>query len=332
MRLPLIKRSALVVGAALSLGADPNASITAEAPEEDRLSTGFELSNSLGLGTFVENDYSDAPFFGQALDINPTYKLTDDISADVDWILAWEYTTPDNPTGRRYTPSDVVFRVAHSSLLKDARFTGLTVTSSVLAIAPTSYESRFRGTVTNLTGRIGVNRPFLGDRLTPSYRFSATKYLPTQQSPGFLTDPEEQEEIADDQGHLLVACSVARDACAGTAGINPSYSFTNRARVDYKVTSKFSAKLILDVTNIFKFETPEAFSDPNLPSRGRVDMTAGVFELVYSLHERLDLKAGVTSEQPALDSRNDGLRFPFFDFESPSNNFTQFYLSVATKL
>jgi hypothetical protein len=87
--------------------------------------------------------------------------------------------------------------------------------------------------------------------------------------------------------------------------------------------------MTLIVFNMFRYDAPiDAFSPTDVP-RGREDVTWGITALSYEISEHLAAAFGVSSYQPALDSRYRYPRFPFFDFSGTNaNNFTQLFLNL----
>ena len=84
-----------------------------------------------------------------------------------------------------------------------------------------------------------------------------------------------------------------------------------------------------DTINSFRYEAPvDAFSSTDVP-RGREDVSWGITSLGYEITEHLGAAIGVSSYQPALDSRYRSLRFPFFDFSGTNaNNYSQVFVNL----
>ena len=81
--------------------------------------------------------------------------------------------------------------------------------------------------------------------------------------------------------------------------------------------------------NQFRYTAPaDAFAATDVPL-GRDDSTWGILAVGYEIRPHLGVAAGVSSLQPALDSRYRYPRFPFFDFAGTNaNNFTQVFVNV----
>jgi hypothetical protein len=93
----------------------------------------------------------------------------------------------------------------------------------------------------------------------------------------------------------------------------------------------WSATVLLLVSNAFRYSVPlDSNSSINASDLGRTDSTWGIVSLGYSLSDHVAVSAGLSSSQPALDSRYQHLRFPFFDLSggANANNFTQAFVSL----
>jgi hypothetical protein len=71
----------------------------------------------------------------------------------------------------------------------------------------------------------------------------------------------------------------------------------------------------------------------NAALTGRQDMTWGIVGLTRELRPHLSLTAGISSLQPALDSRYRYPRFPFWDFSGANfYNYSQVFVSLSGSL
>ena len=83
----------------------------------------------------------------------------------------------------------------------------------------------------------------------------------------------------------------------------------------------------LAIFNDFKYAFPaDAMTADNAAPTGRSDMTWGIVAASYKLRPHLSVGLGISSFQPALDSRYRYPRFPFWDFAGANaNNFSQMF-------
>jgi long-subunit fatty acid transport protein len=296
------------------------------------LHASIALSTIVGEATFVANRDTNDAVVAQSVSLGPSYRLTDHVSVGLGWSLGWEYTTPDGPPGapvnRRYSPSDISGSISHSDLWSDHR-SGLRLSGSIRAIAPTSFESRQNHTITNVTVSPSLSRAFLKDRLTLSYGFGFTKYFPAQATrgfvgcaddPSFLHPPGQEQPSTDSQ------------RCGG-GGMNTNFSISNSLGGSYKFTDKLSGSIGIGLSRAWKF-TPDgpvgSSGEPGLT--GGLWQTTGDLSMSYAINDTYSVSGGVSSGQPALDSRQSRPRFPLFDFETPANGFTTFGVTLSGRI
>jgi hypothetical protein len=88
--------------------------------------------------------------------------------------------------------------------------------------------------------------------------------------------------------------------------------------------------MTLLIQNTFNHSIPtDVFTPENGVSVGRSDITWGIVSVGYKLRPHLGLSAGVSSLQPALDSRYRYPRFPFWDLSGANyNNFSQIFAGI----
>ena len=89
--------------------------------------------------------------------------------------------------------------------------------------------------------------------------------------------------------------------------------------------------MTLLITNTFNYRFPDdPLSAAAATPTGRTDTTWGIVSLSRQISDRFSLVAGLSSLQPALDSRYRSPRFPFFDLSggANANNYTQVYFAL----
>jgi hypothetical protein len=303
-----------------------------------------DFSTYVGSGTFYTSGYSN-PYVSNALFVRPTYNLGTPLRLTLNarvYVEA-EYTTPDTQNGRRFYPSDSWLFLTAKNLYTmptaKVRFSG-----SFRTIIPTSYESRYAHLVTGLGVSGSATRMFdLGAVGGTDKRWSLlvnlgtgfTKYLRTSALRGnFPGDSTGCREAGPPSGAGGSSIS-SSDRCGGP--LNTSFAFTTSGMVALS-RGPLALSMTLAVINEFKYAIDpstqlEIYSMSNQITRGRNDMTWGIVSLGYEATEHLTVSVGVSSFQPALDSRYQNLRFPFFDFSGTNaNNSTQAFVSLTGTL
>jgi hypothetical protein len=121
------------------------------------------------------------------------------------------------------------------------------------------------------------------------------------------------------------------DRCGGP--VNTNFSLTNAGTVTL-TRGKVSLAVILLVANAFRYSvSPDVVAMLDESEIGQSDNTWGILSLNYAFTEHLGASIGLSSYQPALDSRYRYPRFPFFDFSGTNaNNYTQAFVSLSGTL
>jgi hypothetical protein len=299
-----------------------------------------ELSTYVGSGTFYASGYHDS-YVSNALYLRPSYQLGTKykLTLNARVYLEEEYTTPDGPTGRRFNPLDTWLYLAAKNLYTEAR-SKVRFSGTARVVIPTSYESRYANLVTSLGISGAATRTWelgtpdsqgkrwdvmvtLGDAFTKAIRTSALRGNGPGDSTGcraYITGPA-TGTMGSSEG----------DRCGGPLNTSFSNNLSLMGSVSRKRFS-FSATFIL--INEFRYRAPDdAFTSMNAVPQGRADATWSILALGYDVTEHVGVSLGMSTFQPALNSRADGLRFPFFDFSGGNaNNFTQAFLSVSGTL
>ena len=300
-----------------------------------------EFSTYIGSGSFYTSGYRN-PYASLALFARPSYSLGTryKLALRARLYAEDELTSPDNPTGRRLYLYDPWIWLSADDLHTFER-SKLRISGLVRVVVPLSPESRYQ----HMIGAVGlgpsVSRKFeFGDvndekrkwTLKASYTFLFYKYLQTSDfrgtgpgdTTGCLAPPSAGAPGLSGGGPTASAA----DRCGGPA--NPNVSFGNALALSL-ARGKLSGMVTLLVQNTFNHSFPDDMLTPtNGVSTGRRDISWGIIAATYQLRPHFGVSAGISSYQPALDSRYRYPRFPFFDLSGGAsfNNYTQFLLSL----
>jgi hypothetical protein len=342
-------------GAAWAQGAvrDQTGTVTAAPPDEETKSalqqrfagSYAELSTYVGSGSFYTSGYRD-PYVSNALNLRPTVQLGTKykLSLNGRFYVEEEYTTPDTSNGRRFYPLDSWLFLSAKNLYTMPR-AKVTFSGTLRAVFPTSYESRYAHLVTSLGTGLVATRPFEFGRpdsqgkrwnLMLSLGSTFAKALRTSETRGNFPGDTNGCRSAGPAGYNGGGGGAPdTDRCGGP--LNTSFTFLSSGMA-ILTRGKWSFTTMLIVINEFKYSidpltTALIVDNAHQIPRGRSDWTWGILSVGYDLTEHLGLAAGIASYQPALDSRYQYMRFPFFDFSGGNaNNFTQGFLSVTGTL
>lgn len=288
--------------------------------------------NSLGLGTFVANEYARNPAWSMSASIRPSIRLWDRLKltlrVDVVKNLTTSYAGNTNADAsaesyvRQMTISDVMLIANYPEIYREP-ITGIGFGAGLTAYAPASMLSRATNLVTGLRPHATVNWAWEGLSLTYAFYFKKNFHTTTNitHNTGSVGGLQFRPGGPEDLGNGEVADGTLR---------NTSHLVYNYGEIAYTFFDTVTATGSLFIINSFKYTQPlsDEYSSEYAQAHGQRDSTWGTVELSYQPWEHVAFALGVSSYQPAFTADNKQLRFPFFDFVSPSDNLTSFYFDI----
>jgi hypothetical protein len=304
-----------------------------------------EVSTYIGSGSFYTSGYRD-PYASVALFLRPSYSLGTryKLALRARVYVEEEFTSPDTANGRRFYPYDPWVWLAADNLHTFEK-SKIRIGGVVRTVFPLSYESRYEHMVFGLGVGPSVNRAFefgqINDEkrkwtLKLTWALIGTKY--------FHSSPYRGSGPGDTTGCLAPSgggsgggaasggpAGSEGDHCGGPA--NTNYAIANNV-LGILARGKWSAMVSLYLANTVKYAFPsDVMTNDNAALTGRSDVTWGIVSLAYELRPHLSVSGGISSLQPALDSRYQYPRFPFWDFSGGNaNNYSQVFFSVGGNL
>ncbi len=302
---------------------------------------GLDLDHSLGSGTFVDTRYYAA--LNGGLSVGPSYgfKVKDvRLSASAKAGLGWEYTLPDNETGKRVAYSDIKVGLAAPAAFKN-KWSGITASPSFGLTIPITPESRVATTITSLSLGVGLSRSFF-EKLKATYRLTGGRSFHVNNQ---VMLPASTER--DSMGNLFRVCRTNANFCDST-GNNKAWSLVNFIDLGYRPTDKLAFSLSFMLSSGWKEAgdvggpdyKPKAL-DVNGNPVARDGMVVGnrmagslgaSYALTDSFEVSLGLSNGGAAGGPTLTNDNKNIRFPFFDFLSPANSLTEVSLTLSASI
>jgi hypothetical protein len=302
----------------------------------------LELSTYVGSGSFYASGYHD-PYASVAVFAKPTLALGTrfNLSLNARLFVEHELTEPDNPENRHLYLYDPWIWLAAGDLHTFAR-TKIRVAAVFRTVLPLSPESRYQHMILGVAGGLSLNRRFVWRESEPEEaRWTLTVSVVTALTKYFQTSHFRGDGPSDTSGcrassHVAAVGAgggegpVAADAdrCGGPA--NPNLALTDAVVLSLG-HGHWTGGLTFYVANTFKYSIPkDMLAADQAVETGRTDLTWGIVSLGYDISSHLGVAVGLSSQQPALDSRNRYPRFPFFDLSGGlnANNYTQVFLSV----
>jgi hypothetical protein len=312
---------------------------------EQRFAGSFvDFNTYVGSGTFYTSGYHD-PYVSNALYLRPTYQLGTKYKLTLNARLyaEEEYTLPDNPNGRRFNPLDSWIFLQAKNLYTMPR-AKVKFSGSVRGVIPVSYESRYAHLVTALGVSLAASRAWgFGRADTQGKRWELAGTLSSGFTKMFRTSAIRGNFPGDTSGCRTTgpsgfaggAGAADTDRCGGP--LSTSYSVSTSGTLALS-RGRYSVSMTMIVINEFKYTIdPDTSamitSTTDVVPTGRADWTWGLISFGYDINDHWSASLGLASYQPALDSENQHLRFPFFDFSGGNaNNFTQVFVGVTGTL
>jgi hypothetical protein len=303
-----------------------------------------EVDTYVGSGSFYTSGYRD-PYVANSFYLRPTYQLGTryNLTLNARVYVEKEYTMADTPNGRSWNPLDSWLFLTAKNLYTMPR-AKVKFSGTVRAVVPVSFESRYAHLVTSLGASGVATRAWeFGQPDAQGKRWQLIATLGSGFTKAIRTSPLRGSFPGDTSG-----CRVAGPALYSGAGgaadsdrcggpLSTSWAISSSGTIVLS-RGRYSLSTTLIVINEFKYSidpqsTNEIVMNSNVVPTGRSDITWGLIALGYDLTDHFSLSLGIASMQPALDSRYQSLRFPFFDFSGPNaNNFTQAFFGVTGTL
>lgn len=340
-------------------GAEVSVAEVAATPWWAPLSGRVVLDNVVGVGTFVSGRTTDNPYYASSLTLTPSWALTEDLALNLYYLMSYEWTylaTPCHPAsgvraagapkedcsdadgvdGNRFDQEDLQLALQHQDLL---RVGPLTLSGQALVALPTSRLSRFTGNRVTLGAQGTANASFGSVALT--LNANLRKFFPGAKA-AVLEEVEVEAQRAD--GLVIGHCaSFRQSSCLLLSGFVPTWRFG----ADLTAAWTPGALPELSVSATFGYYYTRRYGGPEDRLRAVTtdqdgaaivdgingdDLTLGAVDLTYWLSDHFAVSLGTYSLQPARTADGQALRFPFYDFISPANNFTTWYLSGTASL
>jgi len=338
------------IARAQGVAKDQSGTLTAGASDETKnwfvrhfAGTYAEIATYIGSGSFYTSGYRN-PYVSNALYLRPSFQLGTKygLSLNARAYLEEEYTQPDNPQARRFYPLDTWVYLAAKNIYTHPG-TKIRFSGALRVVVPTSYESRYAHLVTGVGLGGAANRAFeLGKPDSQGKRWGLNVSLGSVFTKYYRSSDLRGTGAGDTSGCRIPAGAPPASSHTGPDG-QPTASDTDRCggphNSNFAIMTSASAVLnrhrwsltgTLIVINEVHYSTPaDQFVDPNAVTTGRADWTWAILGVGYDVTDHFGVSAGVSSYQPALNSRNGNIRFPFFDFQGPNAyNYTQVFVSL----
>jgi hypothetical protein len=300
--------------------------ILSETPEKQEKPWGVSLvlNSVLGQGTFVSNEYAKNSLFAQNLSIAPSYKW-EQISFNASLGISTEYTKSDTATeNNQVFLSDLILGI--SSPLMDLKEYDASLSGSAKVSLPTSLMSQRQSLYFSASAGISASKNF--GPVSLSYTLSGRKNFHQYQTPVLY-----EEDLRDFDTYYRADGNERLDSHVVSTGENlVSFGFTNGLNVGYAITDKLSASIGFSYSVAFvyqSYEKDEYTSENAKSGRSYKDLIIGTIDLTYQINSMFALSTGILTEQYPKTADTEGYRFPWYNFSTPADNYSMFYLDFS---
>lgn len=285
------------------------------------------LATLVGQGTFVGGPQGNANVVSQ-LSVSPSYRLGG-VVLFASQTVAWEWTDPDNATGRQLEPFDTSLGVLWPLSL-EAIDTRVQLVGGVRL--PISYASRAEGQYGGLfIGGTGIYQtPLKGLQLVLGLRGQVNGSAESLRSDGGDDTTFEDRTL----GEVAIASCYARageDQATACGAIPTTAQLSGRLSLIY-VVGKLTFSTGLSVISQFRGDLgpdDELQSDNARAGLNARTFTSGTVSTSYAAQPWWLITAGITSFQPIQTADGQSVRFPFWNFSGANNNFSSLFLSMT---
>lgn len=321
---------------------------------QEAISTNFAIESFIGSGTFITDTFADAPYFASSLLAEPSYSITEELQISMSLMFFYEWTffvTPCNQSssprpamgpqencsdteeesGNRYNFSDLTIQGTYSPLWN---LWGFKFGGGLAFALPTSRESIATKNYFTAQGNLFLSREIFNMNMT--LNTAALKFFP--QDAATFTSPSASDDypIGYCRGSEVRNCLLLSGylpTWRSITGLQITYthpafrSFTVSIGLSYIYTQKFAGSSAEE-----RSLATDSNNQPVVTGQVALDQTSGYLDLSYTINEGMLLSLGISSLQPARTLDGKSIRFPFYDFISPANNYSGIYLGYRQQL
>lgn len=296
-------------------------------PDVPRKPFGLDLvlDTAVGTGTFVLDPYARNSLVTSALTLLPYFSfpvLGQELTLQLRWDIAWEYTDPDVASGRRLSPYDVHVALKDKGLVDLA---GFGVDLEIGFLLPTSFESIAAQMLVATHLSTTVRYEIHGFEL--SYAGTARKFFNLE---GAARVPVYYRPLV-------------RGNTAALGSASPSVRVVNELSATYDFPFLDGVAVLDGVYVLADFMLVNDFNEDIVPADdpytsphaksggGREDWFWPTLELGIEATSRITVALGITSYHPAIDATTERVILPLFGaFDSlAADNYTSVYLDVT---
>lgn len=279
------------------------------------------LSNSVGRGSFLGNEFNARPYWNMAISLSPKYTISKEHKLSTMLNIAFNTNLVDNADTTTVTPqetnlSDLSLTLSWGSFVDIKK--GLFKLSTYARVYfPTSKVSQFSNRILSTRVSLSASSKPLS-WLSVGYQFYPTKYF-SKYTNKVLDLSEFDFPVPSRSGGSE---DLGSDQIALGSQVS-NFSLGHHAWTEFSFLKDFSAGVHFYYTQVFgydNFEIDELSSKNAVAGRSYADVMVGTIELGYEINKHLSVALGTTVEQSPKTADNQDICFPFWDTTNGAAN------------
>lgn len=314
-----------------SAGPDASKTDTAKDKKDKSWSVGADLGFDLGLGAFTKHEYARKIRSRFTFSVNGSYTIpVIDVDVHAETGFSQWMSKAGGSNGKyefRWSDSTIGFSRNIWAYKTDDKLFGVSFDADLSFKLPTSTASintnLYTTVAPSLSASIRFSRLSLTYQIT--YGYNAHEYT------GITLDPSDVDVLSRSTGNELMG---SHDIAVG--GVLTEHELTNAFVLGIDcIRDMLKLSIGLGFADGWTYDNGTITADDEFVGvhakvgRGHSQISQGIISLAYTPIQYATIALSMVSTQPWKTADNKAMRFPWFDTESPSKNYTKFILTAS---
>lgn len=292
------------------------------------LGASVSLTQSLGGGTFVKDEYVRRASYDVSLGVSPYWRITPmlRLGAGLSVSQSMVENYDSSVTKRNRTSlSDLSLSLTHLRIFT-IPVVKIGINAGINASFPTSLQSKYRGLYLSTRARVGMSK--IVGPVYLAYGVSFFKNFNRYTSP--IIDKSRVGEhvvLSHYNGNEQLTTDLV-----SVGGLNTSHGLVNTFLVSWNIIDNLSLAVYYALNHSWtygEFEKDDLSSPYADAGRGLRDSQTGVVDISYSINNNLSVSLGAQTMVAPKTANNEGAVFPFLNFSNNYRNNSAVYLGLG---
>lgn len=280
------------------------------------------LSHFVGQGVFASGVGRNGTVLSQ-LAVSPTLSWHG-VLFFASQAMQWEYTKPDNPSGRRVALFDTTLGAQYVMPI-EAIDTRIALSGGVRL--PVSWQSRAQGSIGGVFGGATAfwSTPLDGLQVVLGLRAQGNSSIESLRATGAEDGPSLAQEAANCFTRLGESAS---DACGPVPNVA---NLSGRLQLTYTIGKLTTSVGLSFLSFVSAYSGPDDGFTADAARAGvnANTFTTGTIQVTYPVASYLILTGGLSSFQPIQTAGGNGMRFPFWNFSGVANAYSSLFVGSS---